>query len=227
MRLVGLTGSMGMGKSTAARMLRRMGYPVFDADAAVHAAMRGEAVPALREAFPEAASTSGIDRRKLSDLIAAQPERLQALEKILHPLVRKAEQRQRRAAAMRGEKLMILDIPLLFETGGEQRCDAVIVVTAPAFLQRQRIMKRPGMTEQKLEVLLAKQMPDREKRQRADRVIQTGLGHAHALRAMKRALRDIKAGRVNRRGKPSVPPLYTGVGTKPGRYGWTRGAASR
>lgn len=188
---LGLTGSVGMGKSTAARMLERLRIPVFDADAAVHRAMApgGAAVPALLARFPDCrAADHAIDRRKLSDLIARQPDRLAELEAILHPLVRRAEQAARRAAARRRARLIVLDIPLLFETGGERRCRQVMVVTAPGFLQRQRVLARPGMNVAKLEVILAKQLPDTAKRRLADHVIRTGLGMAPARAQLLRIL---------------------------------------
>ncbi len=215
--IIGLTGSIGMGKSTAARMLKRAGVQVFDADLAVHRLMaaKGEAVPALADAFPACLISDdtgpGIDRACLSRHIAGHPEDLKKLEDILHPLVRKAQQQARRAAAIAHAPELVLDIPLLFEPGGHRRCDLVVVVTAPAFLQRQRVMARPGMTAEKFAILLGKQLPDRQKRQQADYVIQTGIGRKPAWRQMAALLRQVRSGRVRlnpRRLCPTHPPLF-------------------
>ncbi|HEY0523752.1 MAG TPA: dephospho-CoA kinase [Stellaceae bacterium] len=196
MIVLGLTGSIGMGKSTAAAMLRRLGVPVHDADATVHRLMApgGRAVPAVSAAFPDVLTpTGGIDRRALGARVFGDRAALRRLESILHPMVGAAERRFLARQARRRARLVVLDIPLLFETGGDRRCDAVIVVTAPPFLQRARVMRRPGMTEGKLAAILAKQMPDAEKRRRADFVVPTGLGRdaaLHRLAAIVRVMRD-------------------------------------
>jgi len=190
--VLGLTGSIGMGKSTAGAVMRRLGVPVFDADAVVHRLLgsEGAAVPAVRAAFPEAERPAGgIDRQALGREVFGRPAKLRQLEQILHPLVRQVERRFLAAARARREPIVILDIPLLFETGGEQRCDRVLVVSAPAWLQRQRVARRPGMTDSRLRAILAAQIPDQEKRRRADFVVLTGLSRAHTLRRLKQILR--------------------------------------
>lgn len=188
MVVLGLTGSIGMGKSTAAAMLRRMGIPVHDADAAVHRllAKGGAAVPAIAAAFPGVVGNGAVDRAALGAAVFKDPAALRRLEAIVHPLVRRAEREFLRRARRQGRRLVVLDIPLLFETGGERRCDAVAVVSAPAFLQAQRVLKRPGMTSERLSAVRASQMADAEKRRRADAVIPTGLGRRPTLRALTR-----------------------------------------
>lgn len=195
MRLIGLTGSIGMGKSTAAAMLRRLGLPVFDADAAVHGLLGpgGGAVAPVLAAFPGVESTAGgIDRGRLGRAVFADPAALRRLEAILHPMVGAARRRWLGACRRRRAPAVVLDIPLLFETGGERGCDAVLLVSAPAFLQRQRVMARPGMTESRFRGILAQQMPDRLKRRRTRHVIPTGLGRRVTLDALRRALRTIR-----------------------------------
>jgi dephospho-CoA kinase len=184
--ILGLTGSIGMGKSTAAAALRQMGIPVHDADASVHRLMShgGAAVGYIEAAFPGTALGGAIDRKELGRRVYADPGELKRLESILHPMVREQERIFLRTARARRHPVVVLDIPLLFETGGEKRCDAVIVVTAPKFLQDQRVLKRPGMSRQRLDEIVSKQMPDAEKRRRADFVVQTGNGR----RAMRDAL---------------------------------------
>jgi len=189
--VLGLTGSIGMGKSNAAAALRRLGVPVFDADAAVHRLLGrgGAAVPAVRAAFPMTEGAGGaIDRQRLGREVFGRPAELRQLEQILHPMVRQAERRFRAAARARRAPVVVLDIPLLFETGGDRRCDRVVVVSAPAWLQRQRVARRPGMTDSRLRAILAAQMPDREKRRRADFVVLTGLSRARTLRELKQIL---------------------------------------
>lgn len=169
----GLTGSIAMGKSEVARICRDMGFSVHDADAAVHAlyaSERGKA--ALRSHFPHAVTDEGIDRARLSAIVTADPEKLKLLESIVHPLLRDAEQAFLRKAESDGAALAILDIPLLFETRRDREMDVTIVVSAPAAIQRQRALQRPGMSEGKLAAILARQMPDAEKRSRADFVIE-------------------------------------------------------
>lgn len=179
--VLGLTGSIGMGKSATARMFSALGVPVHDADAAVHALYGpgGEAAAAIAQAFPDILDAAGgVDRAQLRAAVLGSPERMAALEAIVHPLVRAAAQAfiARHAEA----PLVVLDIPLLYETGGQSRCDAVAVVSAPADVQRARVLARPGMTEAAFDAILEKQMPDAEKRARADHVIDTGRGFAAA-----------------------------------------------
>jgi dephospho-CoA kinase len=188
MQVIGLTGSIGMGKSTAARQLKRLGLPVYDADAAIHSlsAPGGAAIPAIRTRFPQAIHKGAVDRSALGAIVFADRAALNDLEKILHPLARKLQRRFLARHALAGRKRVVLDIPLLFETGGEKRCDLTLVVTAPAFLQRQRVLRRPGMTAAKLDGILARQTPDSEKRRRADHVIPTGQGKLYSLRILRR-----------------------------------------
>jgi dephospho-CoA kinase len=179
MIVVGLTGSIGMGKSTTARMLRRLGQPLWDADATVHRLLGpgGAAVREVLALFPGAANGSGgIDRAVVGRTVFDDTAALARLESILHPKVRAARTRFLAAASRRRAKRVILDIPLLYETGGEAGCDAVIVVTAPAFLQRQRVLSRPGMSEARLGRILGLQLPDSRKRRLTPHVVQTGLG---------------------------------------------------
>ena len=188
MKILGLTGSIGMGKSTAAAMLRRLGVPVHDADATVHRLLGrgGAAVAAVDGAFPGVVRDGAVDRQELGRRVFGQPAELRRLEAILHPLVRRAETEFLKRHRRRGTRLVVLDIPLLFETGGERRCDAVAVVSCPAFLQAQRVLRRPGMNPGKLAAIRAQQMPDREKRRRADFVLPSGAGKAPVLRGLKR-----------------------------------------
>lgn len=190
MIVLGLTGSVGMGKSTATAMLRRLGVPVHDADEAVHRLLApgGGAVQAVAAAFPEALREGGIDRTALGRRVFGDPAALRRLERILHPLVRAEESRFLRNARASRRAVAAIDVPLLLETGGERRCDVVIVVSAPPFLQRARVMARPGMTKARFEAVLAKQMPDHEKRRRADFVLPSGLGRAVMQRRLVRIL---------------------------------------
>ena len=195
MIVLGLTGSVGMGKSTAAAMLRRLGVPVHDADATVHRLMApgGAAVAAVAKAFPDMRrKDGGIDRVALGRRVFADAKALKRLERILHPLVRQSQRRFLAAARARREKLVVLDIPLLFESGGKTRWDKVLVVSAPPAVQRARVMARPGMTEARFRAILAKQMPDREKRRRADYVVPTGLGRALTYRKLKEIVRQLR-----------------------------------
>jgi dephospho-CoA kinase len=188
MIVVGLTGSIGMGKSTAAAMLRRMGVPLFDADRVVHCllALGGSAVARVETAFPGTRDENGgINRKRLGERVFGDPKALAGLEGILHPLVAEAEKRFLAQARARREPLAVLDIPLLYETRGAARCDYVIVVSAPAMLQRQRVLRRPGMTEGRFAAILRQQMPDAEKRQRADFVVPTGLDRGLSLRRLR------------------------------------------
>jgi dephospho-CoA kinase len=184
--VLGLTGSIAMGKSTAAETFRGFGLPVFDADAAVHRLLgpRGDGVAPVGAAFPECAGGRTIDRQALGRRVFGDPSALARLEAILHPLVRAERDRFLARCRARGASLAVLDIPLLYETGGEQLVDAVAVVSAPAFVQSQRVLRRPGMTPARLAGIRARQLPDRDKRQRADFVIPTGLDRRHAVRAI-------------------------------------------
>jgi dephospho-CoA kinase len=204
--VLGLTGSIGMGKSTAAAMLRGLGVPVFDADVAVHRllAPSGAAVPTVSAAFPGVETDAGgIDRAQLGQRVFADPAALEQLEAILHPLVAAEERRFLARSRARREPLVVLDIPLLFETGAERGCNYVLVVSAPALLQRQRVLRRPGITEIRFNAILRKQIPDYRKRQRADFVVPTGMGRGLTLRRLKaivRILRD-RDGQVNARNR--------------------------
>jgi dephospho-CoA kinase len=183
MFVLGLTGSIAMGKSTAAQAFRSLGVPVFDADAVVHRLLErgGAAVGPVGTAFPDCRRDGAIDRRRLGRLAFRDLTALARLEAILHPLVRAAERRFLARAAAARRPLVVLDIPLLFETGSERRVDAVAVVSAPAFLQRQRVLRRTGMTADRLAAIRARQLPDVEKRRRADFVITTGLDRRRAV----------------------------------------------
>ena len=173
MVILGLTGSIGMGKSTTAGFFAEAGAPVHDADAAVHQLYDGAAAAAIEAAFPGTAAGGKVDRAKLGEQVLKDPAALKRLEAIVHPLVRRDEERFLQAAEGAGATVAVLNIPLLFETGGETRCDAVVVVSAPPEMQRARVMERPGMTEEKFASLLGKQVPDAEKRRRADFVVDT------------------------------------------------------
>ena len=181
---LGLTGSIGMGKTTAAVSFRRIGVPVFDADVAVHRLLAGggAAVEEVETAFPGVVRGDGVDREELGRRVFGDAGALEKLEGIVHPKVGAARARFIRLAGSRGERLVVLDIPLLFETGGEAECDFICVVSAPRFVQASRVLGRPGMTPEKLASVLARQMPDAEKRRRADFVVQTGNGKRHSLR---------------------------------------------
>jgi dephospho-CoA kinase len=198
--VLGLTGSIGMGKSATAAMFRRFGVPVHDADAVVHALYAGRAAPLIEEAFPGTVIEGVVDRAALSRRVLGSPESLAALERIIHPLVREEKLRFLGEAAGSGAPVVVLDIPLLLETGGAARCDAIIVVTANADVQRARVLARAGMTEEKLDAILAKQMPDAEKRTRAHFLVDTGQGFAAAERQVGDILRAIasRPGRVLR-----------------------------
>ncbi|MBI5938839.1 MAG: dephospho-CoA kinase [Caulobacterales bacterium] len=193
---VGLTGSIGMGKSTTAAMFAAEGVPVYDADAEVHAlyARGGAAVEPLEAAFPGVVVDGAVDRAKLSHYVVGKPDELKRLEAIVHPLVGESRVDFFQKAVADGADIVVLDIPLLFETGGEKRMDAVVVVSAPADLQRQRVLARPGMDEAKLDAILARQMADAEKRGRAHFVIDTGQGLDHARAQVRDVLKRLRAG---------------------------------
>jgi dephospho-CoA kinase len=187
MVVLGLTGSIGMGKSTTARFFAEAGVPVFDADAAVHRLYAGEAAPAIEAAFPGTTGEHGVDRARLAQAVVGDPPALARLERIIHPLVRREELRFIDEAGKAGARVAVLDIPLLFETGRESLVDAVVVVSAPPEVQRARVFERPGMTEEKFRALLAKQTPDEEKRRRADFVVDSS-GSYDSARAQVHAI---------------------------------------
>ena len=189
MRVLGLTGSMGMGKSTTARLFAEAGVPVYDADATVHKVYEGEAAPAIEAAFPGTTVGGKVDRSKLSAKVVGDPEAIRRLEAIVHPMLRSYHQDFLDKAAQSGVPVAVVDVPLLFETGGDKRVDAVVVVSTSPETQRQRILARGTMTEEALDALLARQMPDAEKRARADFVVDTSNG----LDPVRARIRDILA----------------------------------
>jgi dephospho-CoA kinase len=194
MLLVGLTGSIGMGKSETAKMFTRLGIPVYDADAAVHAlyAKDGAGVGPVSAAFPTAFKDGGIDRAALSAAVIGKPEAMKRLEAIVHPLVKQAQQDWLTARAVEGAAMVVLDIPLLLDSGGPRRVDVVVVVSAPEAMQRARVLERPGMTPEKLDAILAKQLPDAEKRKQADFIIDTGRGLDHAFGEVEAVVKALK-----------------------------------
>ncbi len=194
MIILGLTGSIGMGKSTAAKDFRNFGVAVHDADATVHKLMapQGCAFEAICRLFPEVRTKRGIDRRRLGARVFADQMALKQLEQILHPLVRRDKRRFLQIMARRRQKLVVLDVPLLFETGGDRHCDGICVVTAPEFVQRARVMARPGMDKDKFEQILAKQTPDKTKRAKADFIIQTGLGRLESRRMIRHIIGSVQ-----------------------------------
>ncbi|SOE16960.1 dephospho-CoA kinase [Hoeflea halophila] len=177
---IGLTGSIGMGKSTTSDMFKALGMPVISADETVHQLYSGQAAALIEAAFPGTAPDGVVDREALSQHLMARPDDFKRLEAIIHPLVRAREQEFLDQATARGEPMVLLDIPLLFETGTTDRVDVIVVVSCAAEIQRQRVMARPGMTAEKFEAILSRQTPDAEKRKRADYVIDTGQGLASA-----------------------------------------------
>jgi dephospho-CoA kinase len=193
MKVLGLTGGIGMGKSTAAAAFRRARIPVFDADAAVHRmqARGGRAVRAIEAAFPGTVREGAVDRAALRHAVLGKPDALKRLEGILHPMVLQEERTFVARARRHGNRVAVLDIPLLFETGGDRRVDQVIVVTAPPSVQVQRIRGRRRMSDADIKAVIARQMPDAEKRRRADRVIKTGLSRHYSLKALSRLIREV------------------------------------
>ncbi|HWB47854.1 MAG TPA: dephospho-CoA kinase [Stellaceae bacterium] len=201
MIVLGLTGSIGMGKSTAAAVLRRLGVPLYDADAEIHKMLGrgGAAVAAVEAAFPGVKTEDGaIDRRRLGARVFGKPQELRRLEAILHPRVRAVEQRWLAQQRARRSPLAVLDIPLLFETDRIDRVDGVIVVSAPLRLQRERVMRRPGMTAERFAAILATQYPDHEKRRRADFVVSSALNRAAAARQIATIVRRVRRGEWRR-----------------------------
>jgi dephospho-CoA kinase len=200
MVVLGLTGSLGMGKSTTARFFAEAGVPVFDADAAVHRLYAGEAAAAIEAAFPGTAGEHGVDRAKLAQAVLGDPAALARLEAIVHPLVRREELRFIAEASRAGAPVAVLDIPLLFETGRASLVDAVVVVSAPPEVQRARAFERPGMTEEKFGALLAKQMPDEEKRRRADFIVDSSRSYDSARAQVHAILRAAEGLPIRRSG---------------------------
>ena len=183
-----------MGKSTVSTMLSHLNNPIHDADKTVHELMNanGKAYYEIAKSFPAAAKVTGIDRTKLGQEVFGNPEKLKQLENILHPLVREARDKFIRQQNRYKTKLVILDVPLLYETGGDKDCDKVLVVSAPYFIQKQRALARYGMTQTKFHDILQRQLPDHEKRRRADFIVPTGLGKAYTYRALQRLMLDLK-----------------------------------
>lgn len=192
MIVIGLTGSVGMGKSATALMFAEAGVPVHDADAAVHRLYEGDAVAPIEEAFPGVTSAGKIDREKLAARVLNDTAALKRLEAIVHPLVRRVEEQFLAKAEAEGAGCVVLDIPLLFETGADRRVDAVVVVSAPFEEQRRRVLARPGMTEEKFESLLVKQLSDEEKRRRADFVVDTSQGFDSARAQVHAILHELE-----------------------------------
>jgi dephospho-CoA kinase len=192
--VLGLTGSIGMGKSTTARMFRESGVPVHDSDETVHRLYAGKAAPLIEERFPGVVQDGVVDREKLARAVLGQPEALKDLERIVHPLVRADADAFLERHRQAGATLVLLDIPLLYETGGEDRVDRIVVVTAPADVQRERVLARPGMTTEKFEAILSRQVPDAEKRRRADFLIDTGQGMDEARRRVAEIVDELTGG---------------------------------
>jgi dephospho-CoA kinase len=189
MFLLGLTGSIGMGKSTTAALFREAGVPVYDADATVHKVYEDEAVAAVEAAFPGSTTDGRVDRQKLSAMVVGDADAIRRLEGIVHPMLRSHQQEFLDAAKQAGAPVAVLDIPLLYETGGHDRVDAVVVVTTSAEVQRARILARDNMTADKLDAILMRQVPDAEKRRRADFVVDT----SHGLEPVRQRIREILA----------------------------------
>ena len=187
MIILGLTGSIGMGKSTTAKLFAEAGVPVYDADATVHKIYEGEAAPAIEAAFPGTTVGGKVDRTRLSAQVVHDPAAIRRLEAIVHPMLGASRQKFLHDAEQSGAPVVVVDVPLLYETGGEKRVDAVVVVTTTPEIQRQRILTRDNMTSEKLDAILARQLPDAEKRKRADFVVDT----SHGLDPVRARIRDI------------------------------------
>jgi dephospho-CoA kinase len=187
MIILGLTGSIGMGKSTTAKLFAEAGVPVYDADATVHLLYEGEAVPAIEAAFPGTTVKGKVDRNRLSAQVVHDPAAIKRLESIVHPMLGASRQKFLHDAEQSGAPVVVVDVPLLYETGGEKRVDAVVVVTTSPEIQRERILARDNMTGEKLDAILARQLPDAEKRKRADFVVDT----SHGLDPVRARIRDI------------------------------------
>ncbi|WP_020398572.1 dephospho-CoA kinase [Kordiimonas gwangyangensis] len=194
MKIIGLTGSIGMGKSETAKMFARLGVPVFDADAEVHKLQvkDGPAIPAIDAAFPGVVESGVLNRTKLGELVFADPLAKKRLEAIMHPMVTDARIAFFDAAEKAGAKFVVLDVPLLFETGGNKACDKVVVVSAPSGVQRERVLARPGMTVEKFENILARQVPDSDKRAGADYIIETDKGLEHAFAQVEKIVKELE-----------------------------------
>lgn len=202
MIVIGLTGSIGMGKTTTARLFAAEGVAVLDSDAVVHELYREEASPLIEEAFPGTTVSGVVDRQKLGEVLRENPANFKRLEEIVHPLVRKRQQAFLAAAQNEGREFALLDIPLLFETGAENRIDKVVVVSCSPEVQRERVLSRPGMTEEKFAIILARQMPDEEKRRRADFIVESGSGVENARDQVRKILQTLAA--QSRRGETNA-----------------------
>jgi dephospho-CoA kinase len=190
MRVLGLTGSIGMGKSTTAKLFAEAGVPVYDADATVHMVYQGEAAPAIEAAFPGTTTGGKVDRARLSARLVHDPAAIRQLEQIVHPMLRAYHQKFLDDAERSGAPVAVVDVPLLFETGGEKRVDAVVVVTTDPEIQRRRVLARDNMTSEMLDAILARQLPDIEKRQRADFIVDTSHGPGPVRARIKEILRE-------------------------------------
>ncbi|MBO9109932.1 MULTISPECIES: dephospho-CoA kinase [Agrobacterium] len=197
MIVIGLTGSIGMGKTTTAKLFAAEGIPVLDSDAVVHDLYSAEAVPMIEAAFPGTTISGTVDRLELGNILRENPANFSKLEAIVHPLVRERQEAFLRKTREEDQNFAVLDIPLLFETGGETRVDKVVVVSCAPEIQRQRVLSRPGMTEEKFEMILARQMPDAEKRRRADFIIDSGNGVEAARDQVREILQRLSAGSGN------------------------------
>ncbi|MCX5567624.1 dephospho-CoA kinase [Kaistia nematophila] len=206
MIVIGVTGSIGMGKSTTARLFAAHGAVLHDADAVVHALYRGAAVPRVAERFPDAITDGVVDRGKLSAILAADPAALPDLEAIVHPMVQAVEQERMAAARAEGRSLFVVDVPLLLETGAEGRVDVVVVASAPADIQAERVLQRPGMTAERLAAILARQMPDAEKRRRAHFIVDTGGSKAASARCVADIVRALAARAASGSNPPADMP---------------------
>ncbi|KAA3526238.1 dephospho-CoA kinase [Agrobacterium tumefaciens] len=197
MIVIGLTGSIGMGKTTTAKLFAAEGIPVLDSDAVVHDLYSADAVPMIEAAFPGTTISGKVDRLELGNILRENPANFRKLEAIVHPLVRERQEAFLRKAREENKNFAVLDIPLLFETGAETRVDKVVVVSCAPEIQRQRVLSRPGMTEEKFEMILARQMPDAEKRRRADFIIDSGNGVEAARDQVREILQRLSAGSGN------------------------------
>ncbi|AHJ99910.1 MULTISPECIES: dephospho-CoA kinase [Rhizobium/Agrobacterium group] len=197
MIVIGLTGSIGMGKTTTAKLFAAEGIPVLDSDAVVHDLYSAEAVPMIEAAFPGTTISGTVDRLELGNILRENPDNFRKLEAIVHPLVRERQEAFLRKAREENQNFAVLDIPLLFETGAETRVDKIVVVSCAPEIQRQRVLSRPGMTEEKFEMILARQMPDAEKRRRADFIIDSGNGVEAARDQVREILQRLSAGSGN------------------------------
>lgn len=199
MIVIGLTGSIGMGKTTTAKLFAGEGVPVLDSDEVVHGLYRAEAVPLIEATFPGTTVSGAVDRQKLGEILRQNPANFSRLEEIVHPLVRATQEAFLAQARTEDRQFALLDIPLLFETGAESRVDKVVVVSCAPEIQRERVLSRPGMTEEKFEMILARQMPDAEKRRRADFIVDSGNGVEAARDQVREVLQKLAA--ESRRGE--------------------------